>query len=77
MSDDGDEFFERVAQAGLNRFFDEGMSVWSRKQLEVLFKPLSLEDQRVQRIIRRWSEAGSIRLLLDDDAFLEVMTPVP
>ena len=66
-----------IAQAGLNRFFDEGVSRWPDETLRPLFLNTNLEHPYVQQALAGWQLAGYITLNKTPDCYLVVHTVIP
>ena len=66
-----------VAKAGLRRFFDEGHYIWTKKDFAAALGGVDLNSPDVQNELKRWQNAGAIRLLGKDQSYLEVLSRIP
>jgi hypothetical protein len=69
-----DECEWAVAYRGIERFFDEGMTVWSKDKFVMLFQDSAVaEGCYVKEQLRKLEEQGSIELLWGDEEYLRVI----
>ena len=66
-----------VAKAGLRRFFDEGHYIWTKNDFTAALGGIDLNSPDVQNELKRWQNAGAIRLLGKDQSYLEVLSRIP
>jgi hypothetical protein len=66
-----------VAKAGLRRFFDEGHYIWSKRDLNATLNGVDLSLPDVQEELKRWEKSGAVRLLGQEQAYLEVLSRIP
>ena len=67
----------RLAQAGISRFYGEGMYCWPKATFQKIFDKVDIEDPRIQSALRTWDEAGIIRFVKRDDCYLEALQEFP
>jgi hypothetical protein len=62
---------------GFERWFGEGMRLWSRKSLHGMINPRDdhhvIEDSDVQQALQELEQEGRIRIIGDEDRYLEVL----
>ena len=63
-----------TARAGLNRFFDEGMSRWPEQKLRPLFSHVDLAHPAIQKALTEWESSGYITLDRSPGCYLTVRT---
>ena len=63
-----------TARAGLNRFFDEGMSRWPEEKLRPLFSHADLDHPAIQKALSEWESSGYITLDRSPDCYLTIRT---
>jgi hypothetical protein len=67
-----------IAKAGIDRFYSEGYVRWSRENFQrLLGHKVDIEDPCIQSALRAWEEIGVIRLVGQDDCYIEVLKPFP
>lgn len=67
-----------ILRAGIDRFYSEGMTTWSKDQINRALKGVVTWDHpSVQSALRDWEERGIIRVLQTDDAYIEILHPFP
>ncbi len=60
-----------VIIAGINRFFSEGYIVWSKVNLEKLFK-----GDIDNTLLKKWESSGVIKILGDENRYIEVVSRI-
>lgn len=66
-----------IAKAGLNRFYDEGYVCWPLGKLTVVFQNKRLEQPEIANELKRWEEAGWIKLPKTDAEYLIMLNIIP
>jgi len=62
-----------IAAAGINRFYDEGMTRWTEAKFRVLFTGATLEEESIQNALSVWEASGAIVRMNQPDCFVEVL----
>ena len=69
--------FIDIAKAGLNRFYDEGYTVWPKSKLQSLFSNHSLESEEVMSELLSWDKEKWINLRKEDNQYLIMLSIIP
>ena len=68
---------KKMLRAGFKRFFSEGMSKWSQRDLHGAINPLGekheVDEPQVQEILKELEQEGLIKLKYEDEFYLEVL----
>jgi hypothetical protein len=68
----------KIVKAGIDRFYSEGYTRWSRVNFEKLLQPEPTpNDPRVQELLREWEKTGVIRVVGTDDCYIEILKQFP
>lgn len=68
----------QIAKAGIDRFFSEGYSQWSRDNFQKLLGPsVSVDDDRVLFTLYGWEDAGIIQFVGESETHLRVLRAFP
>jgi hypothetical protein len=60
-----------VIVAGINRFFNEGYIVWSKANLEKLFKG-NIDNT----LLEKWEMLGFIKVLGNESKYIEILSRI-
>jgi len=61
-------------EAGLNRFFSEGYTRWSKENFLKMFNAnVNLNDFRIQLFLYKLEQKGIIKIIGRDDVFIEII----
>ncbi len=67
-----------IMKAGIERFYSEGYTRWSRINFEKVLQPgLRSNDPRVQELLREWEKTGVIRIVGTEDCYIEILKQFP
>lgn len=67
-----------IIKRGISRFYHEGFTHWTKQDLLNSFKKdVDLNDPRIQAALQSWQGEGYIRLVGDNEHYLEVYKPFP
>jgi hypothetical protein len=62
---------------GFERFFSDGMTVWTKKNVHGAINPLGerheLDEPEIQEILKELEQEGLIKLKYEDEFYLEVL----
>lgn len=68
-----------ILLAGFERFYDEGMHSWNRRQVKGAINPRGesndLESPEIQDLLNELEHEGVIRLVREDARYLDVLKP--
>ncbi len=68
----------QIAKAGIDRFFSEGYSQWSRDNFQKLLgTSLSVDDDRVLFTLYSWEDAGIVQFVGESETYLRVLRGFP
>lgn len=67
-----------IITRGISRFYYEGFTSWTKQDLLNSFKKdVDINDPRIQAALQSWQSEGYIRLVGDNEEYLEVYKPFP
>jgi hypothetical protein len=70
-----------VLKAGFKRFYYEGSNKWSKQHINGIIRDVlkcrdkDMSNPKVQEILKEWEKAGFIRIIGEEDRYLEVINP--
>lgn len=67
----------KMLEAGFTRFYNEGSSKWSKNDVIAAINPIGekmeIQDPKVQNVLKELERRKLIRLVYDNDLYLEVL----
>ena len=63
-----------IVKSGIDRFFTEGFTIWSRETFQSALKlKIDINDPRIQSTLQEWEKMGVINYVGEDDSYFEVL----